>query len=73
MVHSRIVYSKISISFLQNSTLKILHEFSKKNNLNLEQTSIKMLEQNLIKPKAKIGLNLFLNSLNLEKRLFLRE
>ncbi len=46
-----------------NSTLKILHEFSKKNNLNLEQTSIKMLEQNLIKPKAKIGLNLFLNSL----------
>ena len=34
----------------------------KKNNLNLERSSIKMLEQNLIKPKAKIGLNLFINS-----------
>ena len=35
----------------------------KKNNLNLERASIKMIEQNLIKPKAKIGLSLFINSL----------
>ncbi len=47
-----------------DSTLKNIHEFAKENNLNLERASIKMLEQNLIKPKAKIGLNLFLNSLN---------
>jgi DNA helicase-2/ATP-dependent DNA helicase PcrA len=46
-----------------NSTLKNIHEFAKENNLNLERASIKMLEQNLIKPKAKIGLNLFINSL----------
>ncbi len=46
-----------------DSTLKNIHEFAKKNNFNLERASIKMLEQNLIKPKAKIGLNLFINSL----------
>ncbi len=46
-----------------DSTLKSIHEFSKENNLNLERASINMLEQNLIKPKAKIGLNLFINSL----------
>ncbi len=46
-----------------DSTLKNIHEFAKKNNLNLERASIKMLEQNLIKPRAKIGLNLFINSL----------
>ncbi len=46
-----------------DSTLKNIYEYSKKNNLNLERASIKMLEQNLIKPKAKIGLNLFINSL----------
>ncbi len=46
-----------------DSTLKNIHEFAKKNNLNLERASIKMLEKNLIKPKAKIGLNLFINSL----------
>ncbi len=45
------------------STLKNIHEFAKKNKLNLERASIKMLEQNLIKPKAKIGLSLFINSL----------
>jgi DNA helicase-2/ATP-dependent DNA helicase PcrA len=47
-----------------DSTLKNIHKFAKENNLNLERASIKMLEQNLIKPKAKIGLNLFINSLN---------
>ena len=46
-----------------NNTLKNIHEFAKINNLTLERASIKMLEQNLIKPKAKIGLNLFINSL----------
>ncbi len=45
------------------STIKSIHEFSKKNSLNLESSSKKMLEENLIKPKAKIGLNLFLNLL----------
>ncbi|MBD1152445.1 UvrD-helicase domain-containing protein [Pelagibacterales bacterium SAG-MED22] len=47
-----------------DSTLKNIHEFAKVNNLNLERASIKMLEQNLIKPKAKIGLGFFINSLN---------
>ena len=46
-----------------DSTLKNIHEFAKENNLNLERASIKMLEQNLIKPKAKIGLSLFVNAL----------
>ena len=46
-----------------DSTLKNIHEFAKKNSLNLERASIKMLEKNLIKPKTKIGLNLFVNSL----------
>ncbi len=46
-----------------DTTLKSIHEFAKENNLNLERASIKMLEQNLIKPKAKIGLSLFINSL----------
>ncbi len=47
-----------------DSTLKNIHEFAKENNLNLERASKIMLEKNLIKPKAKIGLNLFLNALN---------
>ncbi len=47
-----------------DSTLKNIHEFAKENNLNLERASINMLEKNLIKPKAKIGLSLFLNFLN---------
>ncbi len=47
-----------------DSTLKNIHEFAKENNLNLERASVKMLEQNLIKPKAKIGLGFFIKSLN---------
>ena len=47
-----------------NSTLKDIHAFAKENNINLERASFKMLEKNLVKPKARIGLNLFLNSLN---------
>ena len=47
-----------------DTTLKIVHEFSKENNLSLESAANKMLEQNLIKPKTKIGLSFFLNALN---------
>ena len=43
------------------STIKTIHEFSKKNKISLENSSRKMIEKNLIKPKAKIGLNLFLD------------
>ena len=46
-----------------DSTLKSIHEYAKEHGLNLERASIKMLENNLAKPKAKIGLNLFINSL----------
>ncbi len=47
-----------------DSTIKNIHEFGKLNNLNLERASIRMLEKNLIKPKTKIGLSSFINSLN---------
>ena len=43
------------------STIKSIHEFSKINNFCLEAASKKMIEENLIKPKAKIGLTLFLD------------
>ena len=43
------------------STIKQIHEYSKKNNFNLENSSRRMISENLIKPKAKIGLNNFLN------------
>ena len=46
------------------TTLKIMHKYAKENNLSLEKASLKMIEQNLIKPKSKIGLGFFLNSLN---------
>ncbi len=45
------------------STIKNIHEYSKKNSICLETSSKRMIEENLIKPKAKIGLNLFLNLL----------
>ena len=47
-----------------DTTIKSIHEYSKKNSLNLESSSKKMLENNLIKPKAKIGLSSFLNMVN---------
>ena len=57
-----------------DNTLKSIHEYSKKNSLNLEFASRKMIEENLIKPKAKIGLSIFLdliskwrNDLNIKK------
>ena len=46
------------------STLKLIHEFSKKNSFCLETSSRKLIDKNLIKPKAKIGLNLFLDLIN---------
>ena len=47
-----------------DTTLKTIHEFAKENNFSLEVSSIKMIEENLIKPKTKIGLSFFINSLN---------
>ncbi|MDC0179542.1 UvrD-helicase domain-containing protein [Candidatus Pelagibacter sp.] len=47
-----------------DTSLKAVHEFGKENNLSLESAANKMLEQNLIKPKTKIGLSFFLNALN---------
>ena len=44
-----------------DSSLKLIHEFSKKNLINLELSSRKMVEENLIKPKTKIGLTIFLD------------
>ena len=43
------------------TTLKEIHNFSKNNALCLEISSKKMIDQNLIKPKAKIGLTIFLD------------
>ena len=42
------------------STIKQIHECSKKNSFSLELASKKLIEQNLIKPKTKLGLNSFL-------------
>ncbi len=46
------------------STLNLIHDFSKKNSLSLESASKKLIEINKIKPKAKIGLSNFLNFIN---------
>ncbi len=43
------------------STIKTIYEFSKKNKISLEISSRKMITENLIKPKAKIGLSFFLD------------
>mgnify|MGYP001188327615 CR=1 FL=1 len=47
-----------------DSTLRSIHEFSKKQKNCLEISSKKMIEANLIKPKAKIGLLSFLDMLS---------
>ncbi|WP_415286049.1 UvrD-helicase domain-containing protein [Candidatus Pelagibacter sp. Uisw_104] len=56
------------------STIKLIHEFSKKNSVSLEIASKKLIEENLIKPKTKIGLSSFLflmdkwrNDINIKK------
>ena len=43
------------------NTIKNIHEYSKKNKISLECSSRKMIIENLIKPKAKLGLNFFLD------------
>jgi len=43
------------------STIKTMHEYSKKNKISLENSARKMIYENLIKPKAKLGLSLFLD------------
>ena len=57
-----------------DSTTKLIHEYSKENKVSLEVASKKLIEQNLIKPKTKIGLSSFLffmekwrNDLNINK------
>jgi DNA helicase-2/ATP-dependent DNA helicase PcrA len=56
------------------STIKLIHEFSKVNSVSLEIASKKLIEENLIKPKTKIGLSSFLflmdkwrNDINIKK------
>ena len=44
-----------------DSTIKQINEYAKKNELSLEVSSKKLLENNKIKPKTKIGLTSFLN------------
>ena len=44
-----------------DSTIKQINEYAKKNKLTLEVASKKLLENNKIKPKTKIGLSSFLN------------
>ena len=46
------------------STIKSIHEYSKKQKICLENCSRKMIQENLIKPKAKIGLSSFLDLLS---------
>ena len=43
------------------STIKSIHEYSKEQKICLENCSRKMIQENLIKPKAKIGLSSFLD------------
>jgi len=56
------------------STIKLIHEFSKVNSVSLEISAKKLIEKNLIKPKTKIGLSSFLffidkwrNDINVKK------
>jgi DNA helicase-2/ATP-dependent DNA helicase PcrA len=46
-----------------DNTLKLIHVYGKKNSLCLENASRNMITENLIKPKTKIGLKLFLDLL----------
>ena len=52
------------------STIKTIHEFSKANKICLENSARKMIAKNLIKPKAKLGLNLFLDLISKWRRDF---
>ena len=46
-----------------DSTLKLIHEFAKKESCSLEFSARKMIENNLIKPKTKLNLSIFLNAI----------
>ena len=46
-----------------DTTIKIITEFSKKNKISLEIASKKLIEENKIKPKTKMGLSSLLNLL----------
>ena len=46
-----------------DTTIKNINEYAKKNSCSLETASNKLIEQNKIKPKTKIGLNSLLNFL----------
>ena len=43
------------------SSIKTIHEYAKEKKISLENSARKMVAENLIKPKAKIGLNSFLD------------
>ena len=47
-----------------DSSIKMIHEHAKKNNLCLENASRELIQDNLMKPKTKLGLNLFLGLMN---------
>ncbi len=47
-----------------DGALKSIHEFAKEKSSSLEFASRKMIEENLIKPKTKLGLSFFLDSLS---------
>ena len=75
MAYLRIVYQeKDDLAFeriinnpkrsIGDNSLNKIHEFAKQKSINLEYASKKMIDENLIKPKTKIGLSLFLNSLS---------
>jgi len=72
IAYLRIVYqSKDDLAFerivnnpkrsIGDNSLKLIHDFAKKNSVNLELASRKMIEANLIKPKTKISLTIFLD------------
>ena len=44
-----------------DTTIKQINDFAKKNSLNMEKSSRKLIEMNMIKPKTKIGLSSILN------------
>ncbi len=46
-----------------DSSIKTIHDYQKEHSLSLEVSSRKMIEENLFKPKTKIGLSSFLNLL----------
>ena len=46
-----------------DSTIKTIHNYQKEYSLSLEVSSRKMMQENLFKPKTKIGLSSFLNLL----------